>query len=68
LGYACGQAQPAETVASTKAESCHGLAGVATRPLLLITWEPMQKPLAHSPVGDERKSQPLGSMCTLAVT
>ena len=36
----------------TKPESCHGLAGIATRLLLLVGREPMRKRLAHGPVGD----------------
>jgi len=36
----------------TKPESCHVLAGVATRLLLLIRGEPMQQHRAHGPVGD----------------
>ena len=43
----------AETAASTKPEPCDGLPGVATRLPLLIIRQPIQKPLAHSPVGDE---------------
>ena len=43
---------PVETTASTKPESSHGLANVATRVLLLISREPMQKSFAHGSVGD----------------
>jgi hypothetical protein len=44
---------------STKPESRYRLASVATRLLLLIAREPMQKPLAHGPVGDdETPTQP----------
>jgi GNAT superfamily N-acetyltransferase len=40
----------------TKRESCHGLAGVDTRLLLLISREPMQQPLAHGRVGDQAEA------------
>ena len=36
----------------TKADSCHRLVGVATRLLLLIRRELMQKPVAHGRLGD----------------
>jgi hypothetical protein len=39
----------------TKTESCHGLAGLATRLLLLVSREQLQNCLAHGPLGDERK-------------
>ena len=41
------------TARLTKPESCHGIVGVATRILLLISREPMQKPLARGLLGDE---------------
>ena len=42
-----------DTAPFTKPESCRALAGVATRRLLLISREPMQKPLAHGSGGDQ---------------
>lgn len=60
--YAALSKWPPENSVFTKADSCHRLVGVATRLLLLIRREPMQKPVAHGRLGDK----PAVSACMAA--